>query len=279
MLPSPEGEVLYKRDMDGTHGILDPHRAEAHFTLESRVPSADLAWFIERYWVVHWDLRAPYAQETLPYPCANLVVGTHRPGLHGVCTRRFVAHLEGEGWVVGARFRPGGLRALVDAPMSLFTDRERAIADVLGPEGAAFERAVHAAPSEAARIDAVEAFVRTRASPSRIPDPDVLAASRVVHLAEAEPSLTRVAELSRRCGLGQRALERLFRTHVGAPPKWVLRRFRMREAAARAAESASVDWAGLAQELGYFDQAHFIRDFKAQIGRTPASFAASCARA
>ena len=47
---------------------------------------------------------------------------------------------------------------------------------------------------------------------------------------------------------------------------------------ARGFESVAVDWSALAQELGYFDQAHFIRDFKAQIGRTPAAYAAACAR-
>jgi len=37
-----------------------------------------------------------------------------------------------------------------------------------------------------------------------------------------------------------------------------------------------VDWAGAAQELGYHDQAHLIRDFRAQIGSTPAAYARRC---
>jgi AraC-like DNA-binding protein len=262
--------------MGTTHGILDPHRGRAHFTLERHAPSTDLAWFIERFWTVRWSLDAPYAQETLPYPCANLVIGTHRPGLHGVRTRRFVAHLEGEGWVIGAKFRPGGLRAVLDVPMSDFTDKELAIGDAFGPGGASLDRAIHARGHDADRVARFEAFLRARATPVTA-ERDILAAGRIVDLARTEPSIARVAELSARSGLGVRALERLFRTHVGVPPKWVIRRFRIHEAAARIAERASVDCSTLAQDLGYFDQAHFTRDFKAQIGKTPAAYAAACA--
>ena len=51
----------------------------------------------------------------------------------------------------------------------------------------------------------------------------------------------------------------------------------MQEAAERVAAGAPVVWAALAVELGYHDQAHLIRDFKAQIGFTPAVYAGRCA--
>ena len=62
-------------------------------------------------------------------------------------------------------------------------------------------------------------------------------------------------------------------------PKWVIRRYRMHEAAARVADGEEVDWAGLAGALGYADQAHFTRDFTATIGMSPARYARACARA
>jgi AraC-like DNA-binding protein len=55
-----------------------------------------------------------------------------------------------------------------------------------------------------------------------------------------------------------------------------LRRVRLHEAAERIAEEPEVDWAPLALDLGYFDQAHFIKDFKAVVGRSPAEYAAMC---
>jgi AraC-like DNA-binding protein len=70
-----------------------------------------------------------------------------------------------------------------------------------------------------------------------------------------------------------RSLQRLFAEHVGVSPKWVLRRYRLHEAVARAQGGEALDWAALAQELGYFDQAHLIADFRALVGWTPASYA------
>jgi AraC-like DNA-binding protein len=64
---------------------------------------------------------------------------------------------------------------------------------------------------------------------------------------------------------------------VGVPPKWVVRRFRVQEACERVKTGEAPNWSQLASELGYFDQSHFIRDFKDQVGRTPAEYAAWCA--
>ncbi len=70
----------------------------------------------------------------------------------------------------------------------------------------------------------------------------------------------------------------VFADYVGASPKWVTRRFRMQEAAARAAVGPA-DWARLAVDLGYGDQSHFSRDFTANVGTAPTHYARLCAEA
>jgi AraC-like DNA-binding protein len=74
-------------------------------------------------------------------------------------------------------------------------------------------------------------------------------------------------------GMNQWALQRFFREYVGVGPKWVLQRYRLLEAAERL-PAGETDRARAAHELGYFDQAHFIRDFKAIVGRSPRAFSA-----
>ena len=69
-----------------------------------------------------------------------------------------------------------------------------------------------------------------------------------------------------------RALQRLFADYVGVGPKWVIQRFRILEAAAAALSDAPVDWAGLAQELGFSDQAHLTRVFSQVVGTPPAAY-------
>jgi AraC-like DNA-binding protein len=74
-------------------------------------------------------------------------------------------------------------------------------------------------------------------------------------------------------GLTARSLQRLFADYVGVSPKWVMRRARLHEAAARADGGGFVDWAALAADLGYADQAHLTRDFTVTLGVSPARYA------
>jgi AraC-like DNA-binding protein len=67
----------------------------------------------------------------------------------------------------------------------------------------------------------------------------------------------------------------LFGDYVGVSPKWVMRRARLHEAALRADGGEPVDWAALAADLGYADQAHLTREFTATIGVPPSRYAAA----
>ena len=85
----------------------------------------------------------------------------------------------------------------------------------------------------------------------------------------ADRSLLKVEDACRALGHDIRSLQRLFQKEVGIGPKDVLRRYRLIEAAERLAREPELTGASLAGELGYADQAHFIRDYKAVIGVPP----------
>ena len=87
-------------------------------------------------------------------------------------------------------------------------------------------------------------------------------------------TLTRVSDLADRLALSVRSVQRLFADQVGLGPSWVIRRYRLHEAAAHATAGGEVDWARLAVTLGYYDQAHLVRDFTATVGTAPARYAA-----
>lgn len=87
-------------------------------------------------------------------------------------------------------------------------------------------------------------------------------------------SLLRVDELARRAAMSARHLERRFKDQVGVGPKWVIRRYRLFEAAERALGETDVSWSRLAADLGYSDQAHLTRDFRSMFGMTPRRYAA-----
>jgi AraC-like DNA-binding protein len=255
----------------GTLGILNPFEGFKHFSLQREPPPADLAPFVEGFWSVRWDLEGqpPFEQEVLPYPCVNLSSGAEGFEVHGPGTERFVARLSGRGHVFGTKFTPAGFSAFTHVPM-------RGLVDGIVSAEAAIGRAPRTPKStDFGTIRAeVETFLR-----SFRPDytEQMALADRLVRLVQEDRSIARAEDLARAAAASLRTLHRLFERHVGVGPKWIVRRSRVQEAAERAARGERIDWARAAQELGYHDQAHLIRDFRAQVGFTPTAYARRCA--
>lgn len=90
-----------------------------------------------------------------------------------------------------------------------------------------------------------------------------------------DPSLLRSSHVATALDVDVRSLQRRFRHYVGVGPKWVIRRYRLHEAAEQLKAESPPPLAALAASLGYADQAHFARDFKCVVGQTPGSFTAS----
>jgi AraC-like DNA-binding protein len=238
-------------------------------------PSAALAPFVEHYWSVRWDLPEPRVAETVPHPSVHLVLEAHGAEVVGVMRTRFSRRLEGRGRVLGTKFHPGAFRAFVNAPVATLTGRRLPAAEVLGRRAAGLERRALAREDDLDAIAVVEAFLLARAP---VADPALHLARRVAARIADERRLTRVEQLVREFHTTPRGLQRLFREYVGVGPKWVIQRYRLLEAAERVGAGGRARWAGLALELGYADQAHFIRDFKQLIGRTPAEYARGLVR-
>jgi AraC-like DNA-binding protein len=106
------------------------------------------------------------------------------------------------------------------------------------------------------------------------PEPDPLAVEvrGLVAVAESDHALTRAEALAERSGRSLRSLQRLFTEYVGIGPKWVIQRYRILDAAAAAHAGEPVDWAALALELGFSDQAHLTRAFTKVVGTPPGTY-------
>jgi AraC-like DNA-binding protein len=267
-------------------GVLRPEVAATRFRLARHSPSAELAPFVEYYWILRWDLRGkpPYAQTILPHPNVNLVFEASGAGIFGVDRRLFTRSLSGLGLAFGIRFLAGCFRPFWPAPISQLTDRVVPAARLFGPQAEKTRRAIMRAGSgdsgdagdagdeaDVRVIGYAEALLRS-VRPER--DPLAEQVADLVSRITADPGLRRVDQLSAASGMTARSLQRLFADYVGVSPKWVMRRARLHEAAERADSGEPVDWARLASDLGYADQAHLTRDFTATIGISPTRYAA-----
>jgi AraC-like DNA-binding protein len=258
--------------LDAPRGILRPAAVGRVFDLDRAPAPPDLAEVIEHHWRVAWDLRGrpAYRSEVLTHPCVHLVFEPHGAFVYGVRRRVDVRILAGRGWAVGTKFRPGGFSGL-HGDVSELTDSVLPVAAVLGPAGAALAEAAAAEAAPAAKVALLHAFLRERDAP---PGPEARMVQAVVAAMREAPPGTRVEDIAAAHGVSTRTLERRFRRHVGVGPKWVLRRYRLHAALEQLDAAGDPDWSRFALDLGYYDQAHFLRDFRAVAGRSPGRYAA-----
>ncbi|MGA7292606.1 MAG: helix-turn-helix domain-containing protein [Terriglobales bacterium] len=109
---------------------------------------------------------------------------------------------------------------------------------------------------------------------ARMPEPDktMELVGQLVERILQERDIKTVDDLVERTGIGKRSLQRIFNEYVGVNPKWVIRRYRLHELIERFHRADEPDWPQLALELGYFDQAHLINDFRSITGYSPTEY-------
>ena len=270
-------------------GVLRPEAAATRFRLARHAPSEALAPFVEYYWIPRWDLRGepPFTQTILPHPNVHLVFEASGAGIFGVDRKLFTRSLSGLGLAFGVRFLAGCFRPFWQAPISQLTDRVVPAARLFGPQAEKTRQAImHVGPEDRVGPEGRvgpedEADVRMIGYAEALlcsvrPERDRMAeqVAALVSRVTADPGLRRVDQLAAASGMTARSLQRLFADYVGVSPKWVMRRARLHEAAERADSGEPVDWALLASDLGYADQAHLTRDFTATLGISPTRYAA-----
>lgn len=262
-----------RRPLSPSRGVL--RRAWADGLLVGRrvAPCEALTPFVHHFWAVEWDLRTPFSTEVLAHPVACLTVELgQRQEVAGVRTCRTHATRQGKGRVFGITFRPAAFQQLLRAPMASLTDRVVPVATVLGSDGEVWARTLLEAREFEESLSRAEAFLAARLQPlSR----HAASTRDITERMMRDPSLLRCGDVAAALDIDIRSLQRRFRHYVGVSPKWVLRRYRLHEAAEQLKAESPPSLATLAASLGYADQAHFARDFKCVVGQTPGAFTAS----
>jgi len=195
--------------------------------------------------------------------------------LHGVVTTRFQVELADAGRVFAVKFRPGGFGAFTGLDVAGSLDRVADLRTYFGDDADRLRDSVIRANDDADRQALVDAFLIARR-----PGPD----ARYDQLLDivrdmlgdmlGDRTLTRVEDVTGRHGIPARSLQRLFRRYVGVGPKWMLQRYRLHDAVTLIDAAEVTDLAALAASLGWYDQAHFTREFTALVGMPPARYAA-----
>ncbi len=190
-------------------------------------------------------------------------------GLNGVVVRSQRLQMSGRLHTFGILFQPSGAFEAFGVPPAQLTD-VGVVSDLgVTPPLADLHAQLFEAGDFRQRIALAETWLMRLLARSKSPSP--LIAPSLGLLARSHGQLP-IANLSDTLAVSPRQLERLFKTQVGLTPKQMARLYRVRLARGLLKQSATGSLADVAYRCGFYDQAHFIRDFRAVTGMTPGAY-------
>ncbi|WP_240231575.1 helix-turn-helix domain-containing protein [Devosia lacusdianchii] len=251
-------------------GRLDPAGFERHVQFRMEPPPEDLAPFIVHFWVIRWDSALGHydSSEVMHRPYVDVFLSAQESGIQGTFRGKRTYSAAGSGRIIGMRFRPGAFHAFWRGQMADLQDKVVPLTQVFAWADAPGIARILARDDDAA-IAELQALIRTK-----LPGPDetIGLINEIIGDVETDEALTSVSAVAAAYGKSERWLQQVFRDYLGIGLKWLLQRKRLLLAAAQIRESDEPDWVGIAYDLGYSSQQHFITDFRTVLGETPVQY-------
>jgi AraC-like DNA-binding protein len=167
-------------------------------------------------------------------------------------------------------FKKGQAAPFFPFPMNEIADRVMDADLVWGREFGNLREKLLATKAIHQRFKVVEEFLLCKFRSRLAIDPCVAFAVREM---TSHPATISIARMNAHIGYSQKHFTELFRRHVGVTPKAYLKIMRFQRVVQTITAAESIDWTRVALDCGFYDQAHFIHDFKRFAGFTPAQFA------
>lgn len=194
------------------------------------------------------------------------------------CRKAWVAGLRHEYITISAlpgssmlvvRFREGMAYPILQLPIGILKNQVLSADLMLNPEINRLHEKLVNAPTPAEKFAFTLDFLTLRLRQNQGIHPAVqFAVGKIM----ADPALVTIDAIAKKTGWSHKHLVTLFDKFVGVSPKEFVRIARFQKAVAAIGDKASVDWSNLAYDCGYYDQAHFIKDFKRFSGLSPAAY-------
>jgi len=254
-------------------------------------PAPPLDEFISLFWYCHGYAPGHRRDRIMPKGTCGLILNLHDDECRvydredparchvssgitvvGPSTGYFVIDTAEQYSVIGVEFRPAGALPFVESPSELL-GAHVSLEDIWNRAAASDLRIqVLEAATPDAKFRVLEQLLLARLRSQHDVHPAVRFALGRFH---AEPGQAAIAAVTDAIGLSSRRFVQVFREHVGLNPKLYCRVRRFRQVLQAIGESRPVEWAAIALGAGYFDQAHFIHDFRAFSGINPGAYLAS----
>lgn len=252
-------------------------------------PDRQISAFVKLFWSLDAPGTAlPERQRIVPDGCMEMIFhygdlfrqyteeGSSliqpRSFVFGQITRQLEIAPTGVTGIIAARFSPDGFAPFSAMDIASLENRAVPLTELFGKMGGQLERDVIAATTNEQRIKLIEQFLVRELETPRVVDN--ISRSSVDLLLKLKGQVS-VDELANQVGVNRRQLERKFSTVIGLSPKQLSKMIRLQAALKMMEHQSFTNLTALAYECGYFDQAHFIKDFKEFTGMSPRQFYAN----
>jgi len=221
------------------------------------------------YVACYWSTTSPtpLLNRVLPDGCTDIVVG-NTIEVVGTMRQAILVPMVSQSITVGIRFKPGGGAAFFRLPLHELTDATLDLRTLWGCSTHALADQLAEATTAHQKIAHLEAFLLRRLD--RLPTLDVTVQSAIAAVRRAQGDIS-VTTLRTDLSLSERQLERTFRQQTGLTPRQFARLTRFRQVV-RLLHQPALPLTDVAYRAGYYDQAHFIHDFKTLAGLTPRDY-------
>lgn len=248
-------------------------------------PTPDLEPIVKCYWTLEVPVDAPAErQRIVPDGCIEMIfilgddvkrytdenefVIQPRAMILGQITEPYFVQPTGYVCSFAVRFYPYGFAHFIKTPIDALANKETPLANLFGDESEALHTQIIEAPGTEARISCVEAFLLKRLGENATIDHVVQATIDTMFSTKGNAPVNSIlGDLSKR-----RQLERKFAKQIGMSPKQLGKVIRLQAALRLLLNARSPKLTDIAYESEYYDQAHFIKDFKEFTGITPREF-------
>ena len=249
-------------------------------------PSPELQPFIKCFWSLEDEKQDdPVKQRVLPDGCMEMIfhygdnyqqyfedgssIIQPKSFVFGQITKYIEIAPTGISGIISARFLPDGISPFLNMPLTTLENKAVPIIELFGEEGKKLEDCVINANDNYGRIKLIETFLFSKLTEQRTID--AITKSCVDLIFQSQGQIGSV-ELADKMNINRRNIERKFISTIGISPKQLAKVARLQATLKMLEQKKTVTLTEIAYENGYYDQAHFIKDFREFTGMSPKSF-------
>jgi AraC-like DNA-binding protein len=249
-------------------------------------PCTELQPFVKCFWSLDDEKTdEPVKQRVLPDGCMEMIfhygdlykqyfedgssIIQPRSFVFGQISKYIEIAPTGGSGIISARFLPDGLTPFLNVPVSSLENKAVPISEIFYDEGKNLEESVIAADENEIRIKLIEKFLLSKLTELKTIDAITKSCVDIIFQSQGQIG---VVELADKMNINRRNMERKFTSLIGISPKQLAKVARLQATLKMLEQKKFTNLTSLAYENGYYDQAHFIKDFKEFTGLSPKSF-------